>query len=198
MPENKMDRVWVGRRNDVIGNSLNVAEINHIRIMARIKQVGIGRMASGTIDGITYVTRGNVTFARSTPTMPAHVYTTPAAKRRRAIFTMIQMHIKHHLSTLRKTITPKGIGSAYTRYYSLNAKPLAKALGVLAEELVAGKDVTISDVEEAITAYATEHPDEICIASLKGYKEVFLSGLWPDTLTLNAVKGKSTIVIAII
>ena len=25
--------------------------------MARIKQVGIGRMASGTIDGITYVTR---------------------------------------------------------------------------------------------------------------------------------------------
>ena len=80
-----LDRVWVGRRNDVIGNSLNVAEINHIRIMARIKQVGIGRMASGTIDGITYVTRGNVTFARSTPTMPAHVYTTPAAKRRRAI-----------------------------------------------------------------------------------------------------------------
>ena len=54
--------------------------------MVKIKQVGIGRMASGTIDGITYVTRGDVTFARSTPTMPAHVYTTPAAKKRRAIF----------------------------------------------------------------------------------------------------------------
>ena len=49
--------------------------------MVKIKQVGIGRMASGTIDGITYVTRGDVTFARSTPTMPAHVYTTPAAKK---------------------------------------------------------------------------------------------------------------------
>ena len=48
--------------------------------MVIIKQVGIGQMASGTIDGITYVTRGNVTFARSTPTMPAHIYTTPAAK----------------------------------------------------------------------------------------------------------------------
>ena len=57
--------------------------------MVKIKQVGIGRMASGTIDGITYVTRGDVTFARSTPTMPAHVYTTPAAKKRRAIFNMI-------------------------------------------------------------------------------------------------------------
>ena len=75
-----------------------------------------------------YVTRGDVTFARSTPTMPAHVYTTPAAKKRRAIFNMIQMHLKHHLPTLRKTITPMGIGSAYTRYYSLNAKPLARAL----------------------------------------------------------------------
>ena len=162
--------------------------------MVKIKQVGIGRMASGKIDGITYVTRGDVTYARSTPTMPAHVYTTPAAKKRRAIFNLIQMHLKHHLPT-RKTITPKGIGSAYTRYYSLNAKPLAKALGVLAEEMVAGKDVTITDVEEAITAYAADHPSEICIASLKGYKEQFLSGPWPDTMTLHAVKGKSTIVI---
>ena len=151
--------------------------------MVKIKQVGVGRMASGKIDGITYVTRGDVTFARSTPTMPAHVYTTPAAKKRRAIFSMIQMHLKYHLPTLRKTITPKGIGSAYTRYYSLNAKPLARALEVLAEEMVAGKDVTITDVEKAITAYATEH------------KELFLCGPWPDTMTLHAVKGKSTIVI---
>ena len=166
--------------------------------MVKIKQVGIGRMASGTIDGITYVTRGDVTFARSTPTMPAHVYTTPAAKKRRAIFNMIQMHLKHHLPTLRKTITPKGIGSSYTRYYSLNAKPLGRAVGVVAEEAVAGKDVSITDVEEAITAYAADHPSEICIASLKGYKELFLSGPWPKTITLHAVKGKSTIVITVI
>ena len=165
--------------------------------MVKIKQVGVGRMASGKIDGITYVTRGDVTFARSKPTMPAHVYTTPAAKKRRAIFNLILMHLKHHLPTLRKTITPKGIGSAYTRYYSLNAKPLARALEVLAEEMVAGKDVTINDVEEAIIAYAADHPDEICIASLKGYKDLFLSGPWPDTITLHAVKGKSTIVITV-
>ena len=166
--------------------------------MVKIKQVGVGRMASGKIDGITYVTRGDVTFARSKPTMPAHVYTTPAAKKRRAIFNLIQMHLKHHLPTLRKTITPKGIGSAYTRYDSLNAKPLARALEVLAEERVAGKDVTIHDVDEAIIAYAADHPDEICIASLKDFKELFLSGPWPETITLHAVKGKSTIVITVI
>ena len=166
--------------------------------MVKIKQVGIGQMASGTIDGITYVTRGGKTFARSTPTMPAHVYTTPAAKKRRAIFNMIQMHLKLHLPTFRKTITPKGIGSAYTRYYSLNAKPLARALEALAEEMVAGKNVTINDVEEAICAYAAENPCEICIASLKGYKELYLSGPWPDSITLHAVKGQNTIVITVI
>ena len=53
---------------------INIVETYYITVMVKIKQVGIGQMASGTIDGITYVTRGNVTFARSTPTMPAHVF----------------------------------------------------------------------------------------------------------------------------
>lgn len=35
--------------------------------MAIIKQVGIGRKASGTIDGITYATRNGVTHALSPP-----------------------------------------------------------------------------------------------------------------------------------
>ena len=50
---------------------------------------------------------------------------------------------------------------------------------------------------DGITAYAADHPSEICIASLKGYKELFLSGPWPKTITLHAVKGKSTIVITV-
>ncbi len=58
--------------------------------------------------------------------MPAHVYTTSIGKIRHAIFSMIQMHLKH-LFLLRKTMTPNGIGSAYTSYFSLNTKPLARA-----------------------------------------------------------------------
>ena len=45
--------------------------------MAQIKQVGIGRKSTGTIDGITYYVRGGVTYARSTPNMPASVYSSP-------------------------------------------------------------------------------------------------------------------------
>lgn len=165
--------------------------------MARIKQIGPGRKTTGTIDGITYVTRNGKTYVRSTPTMPVSAYRTTAALRRQAIFKMIQMHLKFHLRTLRQTITPKGNGSASNRYYSLNHKAFALALADLADRLVAGEDISLTDVETAISAYAAEHPTSIRIASLSGYQEVFLTGAWPDTITLNAFAGDSTVIIIV-
>jgi hypothetical protein len=165
--------------------------------MARIKQVGIGRKASGTIDGITYITRNGVTYARSTPIMPAKAYKTPAALKRQAIFKLIQLHLHFHLRTLRQTITPKGNGSSANRYYSLNNKALTQALDALADQYVAGEEVTITDVETAISAYAAEHPSSIRIASLSGYQEVYLTGPWPATITLNALAGDSTVIIIV-
>ena len=165
--------------------------------MATIKQVGVGRKSSGTIDGITYVTRGGVTYARSAPTMPASAYKTPDAKKRQAIFKMIQMHLKYHLRTIRQTFTPKGNGTPSNRYYSLNNKGLTYALDALADAYVAGADVTLDDVETAISAYAAEHPTSIRIASLSGYQDVFLTGDWPETITLNALAGDSTMIIIV-
>ena len=165
--------------------------------MARISQLGPGRKTTGTIDGITYVTRNGVTYARSTPTMPASAYNTPAAKLRQAIFKMSQMHMKYHLRTIRQTFTPLGNGSATNRYYSMNGRALTKALTPLAERYVDGEDITITDVEAAISDYATEHPEAIHIASMTGYQDVYLTGPWPDTITLNAQKGDSTIIIIV-
>ena len=165
--------------------------------MAQIKQIGVGRKTTGTIDGITYVTRNGVTYARSTPNMPASAYNTPQAKIRQAIFKMIQMHLKYHMRTIKQTFTPKGIGSPANRYYSVNAKALGIALTPLADRLVAGEDITITDVEAAITAYATEHPKSIRIASMSGYQEVYLTGAWPETITLNANGGDNTMIIIV-
>jgi hypothetical protein len=153
--------------------------------MARIHQVGIGRKSSGTIDGITYVTRNGVTYARATPVMPASVYKTPAALKRQAIFKMVQMHLKYRLVTIRQTFTPSINSTAKNCYYKRNGKALTAALTPLAERYVAGEQVTIDDVEEAICSYAAEHPRTICIASLNGYQEVFLSGEWPSTINLH-------------
>lgn len=165
--------------------------------MATIKQIGPGRKTSGTIDGITYVTRNGKTYVRSTPTMPIRAYCTPAALKRQAIFKMVQMHMKYHLRTIRQTFTPKGNGSAVNRYYSVNGKALTKALEALADRLVAGEDITLTEVEAAIAAYATEHPEAIRIGKLSGYGEVFLTGAWPDTITLRASGGDSTIIVIV-
>ena len=165
--------------------------------MAQIKQVGPGRKTNGTIDGITYVTRNGVTYARSAPTMPASAYNTPAAKKRQAIFKMVQMHLKLHLRTIKQTFTPKGNGTPANRYYSLNGKALSAALDALAELYCDGQDVTITDVEQAIADYAAEHPTSIKIASKSGYAEVYLTGPWPSTITLNALTGDSTVIIIV-
>ena len=165
--------------------------------MAQIKQIGPGRKTKGTIDGVTYVTRNGVTYVRSTPTMPASAYSTPQAKIRQAVFKMIQMHLKLHLRTIKQTFTPKGNGSPTNRYYSLNGKALSLALQTLAEQYVDGGDVTIDDVEAAISAYAAEHPKSIRIASKSGYQDVYLTGPWPETITLNALTGDSTVIIIV-
>ena len=165
--------------------------------MAKINQLGPGRKTTGTIDGITYVTRNGVTYARSTPTMPASAYNTPEAKKRQAIFKMVQMHMKLHLRTIKQTFTPIGNGTPSNRYYSLNGKALTKALDSLADRYVAGEDVTITDVEQAISNYAAEHPTSIKIASKSGYQEVYLTGPWPTTITLNANAGDSTVIIIV-
>ena len=165
--------------------------------MARIKQIGTGRKTTGTVDGIVYVTRNGVTYARTAPTMPAKAYKTPEALKRQAVFKMIQMHLKYHLRTIKQTFTPKGAGTPVNRYYSVNGKALRLALDALAEQHLAGEDVNITDVEAAISAYATEHPTSICIAKLSGYGEVYLTGAWPDTITLYANGGDSTVIIVV-
>jgi len=164
--------------------------------MAQIKQVGVGRKTTGTIDGITYYVLNGKTFARSTPTMPVSVYTSTEARIRQAVFKFVQMHMKLHLRTIRQTITAK-TGTPCNRYYSINKKGLDAALQALAELYVEGQDVTITDVEAAISAYAAEHPTAIKIACKSGYAEVYLTGAWPETITLNALSGDSTVIIIV-
>jgi hypothetical protein len=164
--------------------------------MAQVKQVGVGHKTTGTIDGITYYVLNGKTYARSAPNMPTSAYSTVEARIRQAIFKFIQMHLKLHLRTIRQTITPKN-GSPSNRYYSLNHKALTLALQSLAEQYVNGLDVTITEVEAAISAYAAEHPTAIKIASKSGYADVYLTGAWPATITLNALVGDSTVIIIV-
>jgi len=166
--------------------------------MARINQIGPGQMTSGTVGGLTYVKGPDGrTYVRSTPMMPAKVYNSPAAKKRQALFKMIQTHLRHHLPTLRQTFVHEGTGSPSNGYFKRNNTVLREALDTLAERMVAGEDVTLSMIEAAVCAYAAEHPDKICIASLNGFEEEFLTGEWPDVITLRAKRGSRTVSIVV-
>ncbi len=107
------------------------------------------------------------------------------------------MHLRYHLRTIKQAFTPKGNGSPSNRYYSLNNKGLTVALDSLADTYVTGGNVTITDVENAINAYAAEHPTSIRIGSLSGYQEVYLTGPWPDTIPPNAHASDSTVIIIV-
>ena len=166
--------------------------------MAKINQIGPGRKTSGTVDGVTYVTtRNGNTYVRVTPVLPAYVFKTPAALKRQSIFKMVQMHTKYHLRTIKQTITRKGNGTVSNRYVSLNYKAFSAALDALADRMVAGEDVTLTEIEAAIAAYAAEHPEAITIAAKSGYGDVHLTGAWPDTITLRAAGGDSTIIVLV-
>ena len=166
--------------------------------MAKIKHIGPGRKTSGTNDGVTYVTmRNGETYIRATPVMSSRALKTPAALKRQAIFKLIQTHLRYHVRTIRQTFTPKGNGTPSNRYFSVNYKALSQALDTLADQYVAGEEVTLTEVEAAISAYAVEHPTSICIAKLSGYGEVYLTGEWPATITLNALGGDSTVIIIV-
>lgn len=165
--------------------------------MAQIKQVGPGRKTGGTVDGINYYVRNGVTYVRANPIMPASAYRTSAAKKRQAIFKMVQMHMKYHLDTIRQTFSPKGNGNAVNHYYSINGKAFTKALDTLADLMVAGEDVSIDDIEEAICAYAAANPNAITIAHLNGYGDVYLEGEWPDTITIRAAGSRSVIIVIV-
>jgi hypothetical protein len=52
-------------------------------------------------------------------------------------------------------------------------------------------------VEQAISDYAAGHPTSIKIASKSGYQDVYLTGPWPDTITLNALAGDRTVIIIV-
>ena len=165
--------------------------------MVKISQISVGQKSSGTIDGITYVTRKGLTYARAAGKMPASAYKTPAARKRQAIFALIQVHLKNHSNTINKTIAPDGLVSARNRYFSMNNKYLRLALDSLADKYVNDEIVTRNDVEQAICDFASAHPDAITIASMPGYQEVNLTGAWPDVITLSASKGDNTMIIFI-
>ena len=163
--------------------------------MAEIKQIGVGRNTNGVVDGVSYVTINGRTIARRLPCMPKGMFETMSSKKRQAIFKMVMWHVKAHRWTIKQTFGKVRFGSACNMYVKVNYAALFQALSTLADSMVAGVAVTRSQVEQAIATYATTNPEAIIIAAKNGYGEVYLTGAWPSTITLNATTGTQSIVV---
>ncbi len=165
--------------------------------MATVKHTGVLNGVTGTIDGVIVYSRGDKLYVRSVPTFPSSMFKTPQARKKQAVFKLVQMHRKYHLGTIRKTIEAPKTSSSYNLYYKLNAKALNAAVNELADKYCAGELVTITDVEHAICAYAAEHPESIIIGSKSGFHNIYLSGEWPDIFTFKPQNGKNSIIITV-
>ena len=163
--------------------------------MAKIKQIGVGRKSNGTIDGIVYVTIGGRTIARSLPNHPRAMFETPEARKRQTLFKLINICGKQHAWTIRRTFDKVKFGNTHNSFVKANYAPLCEAFAELAQRSLNGDMVTAADIEDALTAYATSHPTSVLIANKSGYDPVYLTGEWPQTITLTSGTGKNSIVI---
>ncbi|MCF0212575.1 MAG: hypothetical protein HUK17_06760 [Bacteroidales bacterium] len=163
--------------------------------MAEIKQVGVGRRSNGKTDGVVYYNREGKTYARAAPIMPSRIYKTEKAKLRIAIWNMIQMHMRKHYRTIVRTVDPVPRGTCQNNYMKSNYKALKRALQELAPRMVAGEDITITEVEAAIATYAAAHPTSIKIGIKADYELVYLTGQWPERIEMHALRGDGTIIV---
>ena len=165
--------------------------------MAQIRNVGAGIRTSGKVDGLVYVHVNGRTFARALPIFPKGMFKTPEAKKRQALFTLVQWHMKFHSATIKKCFSKGKFWSAQNNYFHRNAKAFREALDSLADSYVQGQQVSVTDIDNAIGSYAASHPESIQIGGLDGYLPVYLNGPWPETITLTNGHGSTTTVVLV-
>ena len=165
--------------------------------MAQIRNVGAGIRTSGKVDGLVYVHVNGRTYARALPIFPAGMFKTPEAKKRQALFTLVQWHMKYHSATIKKCFSKGKFWSAQNNYHHRNAKAFREALDSLADNYVQGMKVSMTDIEDAIANYASANPDTIQIGGLDGYQPIYLNGPWPESITFTNGQGATTTVVIV-
>ena len=93
------------------------------------------------------------------------------------IFGLMARFVALHSADIKASFDGTKYGSARNAFIKLNYAAFVRALRALYQTGLKNTDISDSELEAAITAYATEHPDEIYRA--KKYGEViYLNGAW--------------------
>lgn len=144
--------------------------------MAIINSMGVGK-ARGSMGNVTYRTvRGRTIGSQKRggvdPATRADGETLV-----QFIFGLMARFVALHAADIKASFDGTKYGSARNAFIKLNYSAFARALKDLYQTGLKNTDISDSEMESAITAYATEHPDEIYRVKKDG-EVVYLSGAW--------------------
>lgn len=156
--------------------------------MAIINSMGVGR-AKKSMGNVTYRTiRGRTIGSqkRSGATTRATFLT-----RAQALFGMVSMFMQAHASDIEVSFNKSQYGSQRNYFFRINKAALEEALSPLLPNVMANATYpTVSEVENAITSYATKNPTAIFRVKLSGFENVYLTGSWMSSD--NPISGGAT------
>lgn len=161
--------------------------------MAIINSMGVGK-ARKSMGNVTYRTvRGRTIGSQkraATGGTPATRGDGAVMSRQQALFGMVSMFMQAHASDIDVSFNKSKYGSQRNYFFSVNRKALFAALNTLAMSAMASGYPLLSEVEDAITTYATANPTSIYRVKLSGFDSVFLTGAWSSDD--NPVSGGGT------
>lgn len=144
--------------------------------MAIIRAIGVGS-SKKSMGNVTYrVVRGRT--IGSLKSAGSSLPPTGLQQNRRITFRLIQEFIRAHKSDIDVSFNRTKYGSSRNFFMKVNYAALANALSLLVINEMNGQMASLTDIEDAVTAYATENPTAIIRVLRAGYDVVYLTGEW--------------------
>lgn len=143
--------------------------------MARVKSQTVGK-ASGRVGNIYFRTVRGRTIQCDLPTVNSAVTRAPQSVARQNVFGLVNRFAKNHASSISQSFDKTKYGSQRNGFVKQNYYHLSMALSSLSSM----QGVTDEQIENAVTAYATENPTAIYRVKKAGTPTVYLTGAWDD------------------
>ena len=159
--------------------------------MAIINSMGVGR-SKKSMGNVTYrVVRGRtIGSQKRSKGVSGAVTRGVTGSIRKPLFAMINSFMKAHDTDIQVSFNKSTYGSQRNYFFSQNYGALSAALQALAVSASNSGVIPLeSEVESAITAYATANPTAIYRVKLAGFDNVFMTGAWDSAD--NPVSGGS-------
>lgn len=160
--------------------------------MAIINAIGIGRTRK-SMGNVTYRSvRGRTIGSQKRVAGEQGAITRGLSGNiRKPLFAMINLFMAAHASDIQVSFNKSKYGSQRNYFFTMNYSAMSAALQSLATQSAAsGVLPALSDIEAAITAYATANPTSIYRVKLSGFEVKYMEGAW--TSEDNPISGGST------